>query len=37
VTVDPVTAEEVHGSLLIFPELAILARQVEDWISKNYS
>ena len=37
VTVDPVTAEEVHGSLLIFPELAILAKQGEDWISKNYS
>lgn len=37
VAVDPVTAEEVHGSLLIFPELAVLAKQIEDWISKNYS
>lgn len=37
VTVDPVTAEEVHASLLIFPELATLARQVEEWISTSYS
>lgn len=37
VTVDPVTAEEVHGSLLIFPELATLAKQVEEWIGTNYS
>lgn len=37
ITVDPVTAEEVHGSLLIFPELATLAKQVEEWISTSYS
>jgi hypothetical protein len=37
VTVDPVTAEEVHGSLLIFPELAALAKEVEGWISTSYS
>ncbi len=37
VTVDPVTAEEVHGSLLIFPELATLAKQLEEWINTSYS
>ena len=36
VTVDPVTAEEVHGSLLIFPELATLAKDIEGRISKSY-
>jgi len=37
VAVDPVTAEEVHASLLIFPELAALATQVETWIESEYS
>lgn len=37
VTVEPVTAEEVHGSLLIFPELATLAKQMEAWIRTSYS
>jgi hypothetical protein len=37
VSVEPVTAEEVHGSLLIFPELATLAKQIEAWISTGYS
>jgi len=37
VTVEPVTAEEVHASLLIFPELATLANQVQEWIRTNYS
>lgn len=37
VTVEPVTAEEVHASLLIFPELATLAEQVQEWIRTNYS
>jgi hypothetical protein len=31
VSVEPVTPEEVHASLLIFPELAALARQIETW------
>ena len=31
VTVEPVTAEEVHASLLIFPELATLAKQIQEW------
>jgi len=37
VTVEPVTAEEVHASLLIFQELATLAKQVQEWIHTNYS
>lgn len=37
ISVEPVTAEEVHGSLLIFPELATLANQVEAWIGTSYS
>lgn len=37
VTVDPVTAEEVHASLLIFPELVMLATQLEAWIGSEYS
>jgi hypothetical protein len=37
VTVEPVTAEEVHASLVIFPELATLAEQVREWIRTNYS
>ncbi len=37
VSVEPVTAEEVHASLLIFPELATLAKQVEEWIRTDYS
>jgi len=37
VAVDPVTPEEVHASLLIFPELATLAKQLQAWISTNYS
>jgi hypothetical protein len=37
VTVEPVTAEEVHAALLIFPELATLAKQVQEWIRTNYS
>jgi hypothetical protein len=37
VAVDPVTAEEVHASLLIFPELALLATQLQTWIASSYS
>ena len=37
VSVEPVTAEGVHGSLLIFPELATLAKQTEAWINTSYS
>jgi hypothetical protein len=31
VSVEPVTPEEVHASLLIFPELATLAGQLATW------
>jgi hypothetical protein len=31
VSVEPVTPEEVHASLLIFPELAALAGQLATW------
>lgn len=37
VSVDPVTADEVHASLLIFPELAALASDLEAWIATGYS
>jgi hypothetical protein len=37
ISVEPVTAEEVHASLLIFPELASLAKQLQAWISTSYS
>ena len=32
-SVDPVTAESVHASLLIFPELAQLISELETWIA----
>ena len=31
-SVDPVTADTVHASLLIFPELARLANGLSDWV-----
>jgi hypothetical protein len=37
ISVDPVTADEVHASLLIFPQLASLASELKDWIDKSYS
>jgi len=36
VSVEPVTADEVHASLLIFPQLAALATQLTDWIGSSY-
>jgi hypothetical protein len=33
--VDPVTPEDVHGSLLIFPQLAVLASEMKPWISNS--
>ena len=36
VSVDPVTGDEVHASLLIFPQLAALATQLRDWIGSDY-
>lgn len=37
VSVDPVTADEVHASLLIFPQLAALAKQLGGWIESDYT
>jgi hypothetical protein len=36
INVDPVTAEEVHGSLLIFPQLASLASELKLWIDTSW-
>jgi hypothetical protein len=36
VSVEPVTADEVHASLLIFPQLAALAGQLTGWIASDY-
>ena len=35
INVDPVSQDEVHGSLLIFPQLASLASELKDWIGKT--
>jgi hypothetical protein len=35
VNVDPITAEEVHASLLIFPQLASLAAELKSWIETS--
>ena len=36
-SVNPVTPETVHASLLIFPELANLASKLEVWVNSSYS
>ncbi len=36
-SIDAVTPETVHASLLIFPELAKLCHELRSWISKSYS
>lgn len=36
-SIDAVTYETVHASLLIFPELAKLCADLRSWVSKNYS
>lgn len=36
-SIDPVTQEIVHASLLIFPELATMVSQLKIWIQKDYS
>ena len=33
-SVEPVTAEQVHASLLIFPELAALSAELESWVAQ---
>jgi len=35
-SVDPVTLDTVHASLLIFPELARLTQQLRDWVSGEF-
>ncbi|MGO9643623.1 MAG: hypothetical protein ACLPY5_02615 [Candidatus Bathyarchaeia archaeon] len=35
-SVDPVDAQTVHSSLLIFPQLAKLAYDLKSWVSTNY-
>lgn len=35
-SVDPVTQDNVHASLLIFPELVKLIDELDTWISNNY-
>jgi hypothetical protein len=34
-SIDPVTADSVHASLLVFPELAKLATMLRDWIRQS--
>ena len=34
-SVDPVTPESVHASLLIFPELTGLARKLKEWVTND--
>ena len=36
-SIDPVTQDTVHASLLIFPELAILVDKLKDWIDNSFS
>ena len=35
ISIEPVTAEAVHASLLVFPEIAVLATQIQEWIGAN--
>lgn len=35
-SVEPVTLDTVHASLLIFPELARLTQQIRDWLANEY-
>jgi hypothetical protein len=36
-SVDPVTPDTVHASLLIFPELARLANRLSNWVSDDFA
>lgn len=36
-SVDPITPETVHASLLIFPELAKLGSELKSWVSQHYT
>ena len=37
VSITPVTSEQVHASLLIFPELVALAADLKKWINSQFS
>lgn len=34
-SIEPVTPDTVHASLLVFPELAALATSLRDWVSQG--
>ena len=34
-SVDPITLEVVHGSLLIFPKLAKLGNNLKEWVKSS--
>jgi hypothetical protein len=36
-SIDPVSPEDVHASLLIFPTLALLAQDLGTWVTNSYS
>jgi hypothetical protein len=36
-SIDPVSPEDVHASLLIFPALALLAQDLSTWVTDSYS
>jgi hypothetical protein len=36
-SIDPVTPDTVHASLLVFPELARLANGLDEWLSRSLS
>ncbi len=37
ISIEPVSQDMVHASLLIFPELAVLAKDLADWINTSYT
>lgn len=37
ISVDPMDDSRVHASLLIFPELAVLSKELRDWIGSTYA
>ena len=36
-SIDPVSSEDVHASLLIFPALALLAKDLCIWVTNSYN
>jgi len=37
ISIEPASIDAVHASLLIFPELAVLAKDLKEWIKGHYS